>query len=153
MRAEICYMDPHEDKHSASPTGPGPFQEIEMFNLFGSMMNSGPRLDPTEAVRQVGAGEALLIDVREEAEVAGGKAKGAHNLPLSRLHLAADPNSGHFDKRLAAAKKAGHPIYLYCASGARSGRAAMMLSNYGFENVHNLGNLHAWHSAGGDVVR
>jgi rhodanese-related sulfurtransferase len=125
-----------------------------MFNLFGSLMNSGPRLDPTEVVRQVTAGEALLVDVREEDEVRhGGKAKGALNLPLSRLHLSADPNSGHFDKHLSKARKAGQPIYLYCASGARSGRAAMMMSNHGYENVHNLGNLHAWHSGGGAVVR
>ncbi|MCB1398086.1 MAG: rhodanese-like domain-containing protein [Rhodobacter sp.] len=125
-----------------------------MFNLFGSMMNSGPRLDPVEVVRQVTAGEALLVDVREEDEVRfGGKAKGSLNLPLSRLHLSADPNSGHFDKRLAKAKKDGQPIYLYCASGARSGRAAMLMSNHGFENVQNLGNLHAWHSGGGAVVR
>ena len=125
-----------------------------MFNLFGSMMNSGPRLDPVEVVRQVTAGEALLVDVREEDEVRfGGKAKGSLNLPLSRLHLSADPNSGHFDKRLAKARKAGQPIYLYCASGARSGRAAGLMRNHGFEQVHNLGNLHSWHAAGGAVVR
>lgn len=125
-----------------------------MFNLFGSLMNSGPRLDPAEVVAKVTAGEALLVDVREEDEVRyGGKAKGSLNLPLSRLHLAADPASGHFDKRLAKARKEGQPIYLYCASGARSGRAQMLMSNHGYANVHNLGNLHAWHSGGGAVVR
>ena len=125
-----------------------------MFNLFGSLMNSGPRLDPAEAVRRVGAGEALLIDVREEAEVRqGGKAKGALNLPLSRLHLTGDMTSGHADKRLAQAHKAGKALYLYCASGARSGRAAGILRQHGFAEVHNLGNLSAWHSGGGEVVR
>jgi len=125
-----------------------------MFNFLGAMMNSGPRIDPAEAVRQVGNGAALLIDVREEAEVrSGGKAKGALNLPLSRLHLSADPKSGHFDKRLARAKKDGAPIYLYCASGARSGRAAGMMRGHGFEDVQNLGNLSAWHSGGGAVIR
>ena len=125
-----------------------------MFNLFGSMMGSGSRLDPVEAVRQVTAGEALLVDVREEDEVRyGGKAKGALNLPLSRLHLTADPNSGHYDKRLAKARKDGQPIYLYCASGARSGRAAMLMQNHGFDKVQNLGNLHAWTSGGGAIQR
>jgi rhodanese-related sulfurtransferase len=117
-------------------------------------MNSGPKVDPAEAVRQVNAGEALVIDVREEGEVrASGKAKGALNLPLSNLHQTSDPNSGFFDKRLAKARKAGQPIYLYCASGARSGRAAGLMRNHGFEQVHNLGNLHSWHAAGGAVVR
>jgi rhodanese-related sulfurtransferase len=125
-----------------------------MLNLFGSFMNAGPKVNPAEAVRQVGDGQALVIDVREEAEVrASGKAKGALNLPLSTLHQTSDPNSGHYDKRLAKARKAGQPIYLYCASGARSGRAAGMMRNHGFDQVHNLGNLHAWHAAGGAVVR
>lgn len=125
-----------------------------MFNLFGSLMSAGPRLDPAEAVRHVTEGKALLVDVREEAELrAGGKAKGALNLPLSRLHQCADPRSGHFDKRLAKAHKAGTPVYLYCASGARSGRAAGLMRDHGFQEVHNLGNLAAWTSGGGAVVR
>lgn len=125
-----------------------------MLNIFGSFLNSGPKADPVEAVRQVTAGEALVIDVREAGELrASGKAKGALNLPLGSLHLTADPKSGRFDKRLAKARKAGQPIYLYCASGARSGRAAGMLRGYGFDPVHNLGSLHTWHAAGGAVVR
>jgi rhodanese-related sulfurtransferase len=67
--------------------------------------------------------------------------------------MSADPKSGHFDKRLAQAKKAGKPIYLYCASGARSSRAAGLMRTHGFEDVHNLGNLSAWHSGGGAVLR
>lgn len=125
-----------------------------MFNLFGKLMNGGPRLDPAEVVRQVTEGKALLVDVREEGEVrSGGKAKGSLNLPLSNLHMSADPKSGHFDKRLSKALKTQTPVYLYCASGARSSRAAGMLRNNGFEAVHNLGNLGAWHSGGGDVLR
>jgi rhodanese-related sulfurtransferase len=125
-----------------------------MFNLFGSTMNSGPQLDPSEVVRQVTAGEALLVDVREEDEVKfGGKAKGSLNLPLSRLHLSADPKSGHFDKRLAQAQKAKQPVYLYCASGARSSRAAGLMRNNGFDEVHNLGNLSAWNAGGGALIR
>jgi len=124
-----------------------------MFNLFGSLMNSGPKIDRAEAVRQVTAGEALLVDVREEAELRSGRAKGALNLPLSRLHQSADPKSGHFDKHLAKAHKAGKPIYLYCASGARSSRAAGMMRTHGFEQVHNLGNLSKWAAGGGVILR
>ena len=125
-----------------------------MLNLFGSFLNAGPKVDPAEAVALVTSGKALLIDVRENDELrAGGKAKGSLNLPLSNLHQTCDPNSGHFDKRLAKARKAGQPIYLYCASGARSGRAAGIMRKHGFEQVHNLGNLHAWHAAGGAIIR
>ena len=124
-----------------------------MFNLFSSLMGGAPAVDPAEAVNAASANRALVIDVREEAETRSGKAQGALNLPLSRLHLTADPASGHFDKRLAAARKAGHPLYLYCASGARSGRAAGILKRHGFIEVHNLGNLGAWQRGGGKVVR
>ncbi len=125
-----------------------------MFNLFNSLRTAGAPVNPAEAVKAVAEQRALVIDVREEGEVrASGKAKGALNLPLGRLHLTADPASGHFDKRLAAAKKDGLPIYLYCASGARSGRAAGILRQHGFEAVHNLGTLNAWAQGGGQIAR
>lgn len=125
-----------------------------MFNIFNSLMGGGAAVNPAEAVQAVADKRAIVIDVREEAEVrSSGKAKGALNLPLSRLHLTADPNSGHFDKRLATARKDQLPVYLYCASGARSGRAAGIMRQYGFEQVHNLGNLGAWAQGGGAVVR
>ncbi|WP_370208834.1 rhodanese-like domain-containing protein [Pararhodobacter marinus] len=124
-----------------------------MFNLFSAFMGGTAAVDPAEAVAAVGDNRALLIDVREEAETRSGMARGALNLPLSRLHLAADPASGHHDTRLAAARKAGKPLYLYCASGARSGRAAGILKQHGFPEVHNLGNLGAWQRGGGAVLR
>ena len=124
-----------------------------MFNFFNSIMGGGTAVNAADAVQAVADKRALLIDVREPAELQGGKARGAVNLPLSRLHLTADPASGHFDKRLAEARKADLPLYLYCASGARSGRAAGILRNHGFTQVHNLGNLGAWAQAGGAVVR
>lgn len=125
-----------------------------MFNLFSSLTKSAPAVNPAEAVKAVAENRALVIDVREPDEVrASGKAKGGLNLPLSRLHLTADPRSGHFDKALSAALKSGQDIYLYCASGARSSRAAGILHQHGFEKVHNLGSLQAWVQGGGSVAR
>jgi len=124
-----------------------------MFNLFRAVTNSAPSVSAADAVEAVSQKTAVLVDVREEAELRSGRAKGAINLPLSRLHLNADPQSGHFDKHLARALKAGHPVYLYCASGARSGRAAGILRQHGFESVHNLGTLRHWQSGGGAILR
>lgn len=122
-----------------------------MFNFFRSPAST---IDMQDAVAKVGSGAMLLVDVREAAEVhASGKAKGAINLPLSTLHQTADPKSGHFDKNLSQALKKGTPVCLYCASGARSGRAADHLRSIGFADVHNIGSLHSWASAGGLVVR
>lgn len=124
-----------------------------MFNLFNTTRKSTPAVDAAEAVRAVSDGSALLIDVREEAELQSGRAKGAHHLPLSGLDQTADPKSGQFDTRLAQARKSGSPIYLYCASGARSGRAADFLRGHGFEAVHNLGTLKTWQEGGGQIQR
>lgn len=122
-----------------------------MFGFFKSLGGAG-NFNMADAIAQVGRGDAILIDVREEAEVrASGKAKGALNLPLSQLHLTANPKSGHFSKHLA--KAAGKPVYLYCASGARSGRAASILESLGFQQVVNLGGFGNWQAAGGPVAR
>jgi rhodanese-related sulfurtransferase len=123
--------------------------------MFGFLRSApAPRLDPAEAVRAVAAGEALIIDVREPAEVQGsGKARGAVNLPLGQMPALANPASGQHDKRLKAAKAAVQPIYVYCASGARSDRAAAILRQYGHAQVINLGHLGAWQAGGGAVVR
>ena len=122
--------------------------------MFGFLRSATARPDPAEAVRAVGAGEALLIDVREPAEVrSSGLARGAINLPLGQLAALADPASARADKRLKAAKAAGTPIYLYCASGARSGRAADVLRQMGYAPVTNLGHLGTWQAAGGAVGR
>lgn len=125
-----------------------------MFGFLRSLTAPSPGIDPTRAVADVAAGRALLIDVREPAEVsASGKAKGAVNLPLSRLAQLADPASGLADKRLRGARDKGLTLVLYCASGARSGRAADVLRRFGHDQVHNLGSLAEWRAGGGAVVR
>ena len=69
---------------------------------------------------------AQFIDVREPDEVAQGTLPGAANIPLGelpgRLHEL-DP-----DRR----------VVLLCRSGARSARAAEVLTNAGFGDVVNL---------------
>lgn len=122
-----------------------------MFGLFKSLTGA-PGADMASVIAAAAAGEALLIDVREAGELrATGKAKGAVHLPLSTLSLTADPASGNFSKHLAKARKAGTPIHVYCASGARSGRAVGLLKGFGFASVDNLGGFQDWVRAGGPV--
>ncbi len=125
-----------------------------MLSFLKPLFSSAPRLDPTDAVRLVTSGEAILADVREADELrASGKAKGALHLPLSTLARTSDPKSGHFERKLQAALDGGKPLILYCASGARSGRAADMLRAKGFTDVHNLGSLRDWMAGGGTIQR
>lgn len=125
-----------------------------MLSFFKPRITGADRLSPADAVRQVNAGEAILVDVREADELrASGKAKGALHLPLSAIPQKCDPQSGHFERKLQPALSDGRPVVLYCASGARSGRAAEVLRAKGFANVQNLGSLRDWVAGGGAVVR
>ena len=118
--------------------------------MFGFMPQSSPALPVADAIARVAAGEMILIDVRDHAEVAQtGKARGALHIPLMRLPMMADPRHPDFDQRLAGDK----PIALYCASGARSGMAANILRKLGHAEAHNLGGLQHWAAAGGAIER
>lgn len=70
----------------------------------------------TEEEFRQGYRKAQLIDVREPKEFEGGHILGARNIPLSQMK-----------NRLIEIRK-DKPVYLYCQSGARSTRAAMLLN-------------------------
>jgi rhodanese-related sulfurtransferase len=106
-----------------------------------SLFQSAPRLAPADCARRVRSGEALLVDVREPREWAQGVAAHAVLLPLSDLRGART----HWRGFLAAAGQ--REIYLYCASGMRSGVAARMLCADGFRAA-NAGGLANWTDAG-----
>jgi len=72
---------------------------------------------------------AVLIDVRSSGEFAQGNAPGTVNIPLQEL-----------GSRLHEIPKA-YPVVVGCASGTRSGMAAMLLKRNGYARVHNIG---AW---------
>jgi len=76
--------------------------------------------------------DALVVDVRTQAEFAGGHYEGAINIPLSEINVQLDKLGPDKDK----------PIVLYCHSGARSASAKRTLEAYGFTNVLNAGSLH-----------
>lgn len=101
-----------------------------------------------EIAAMVAKGEMLLLDVREAAELATtGKAKGALHIPLGILPLKADP------KAPDAPISPGRPVAVYCAAGARAGRAMQMLQDLGYGPVVNLGGLGDWVACGGQVER
>lgn len=121
--------------------------------MLGFLRRSGPpveRLAAREAVARAAAGELVLIDVRDGAELrATGRAAGALHVPLAALRMKCDPASPEFLPELAT----GRPVALYCASGARSRMAAQVLAQLGFRQVYNLGGLGDWQAAGGAISR
>lgn len=74
---------------------------------------------------------ALLVDVRNESEYAGGHIPGSWNLPLSRILKEAEVELPNKDV----------PIFVYCQSGARSARSAKLLELLGYEQVTDLGGI------------
>lgn len=79
-----------------------------------------------------------LVDVREDAEWAGGHIAGAKHIPLARIASAAQ--SGEIpDDRM---------VVVYCGLGPRSAHAAKLLVDAGFKDVFDLkGGLIAWRAA------
>ena len=71
-------------------------------------------------------GDTILVDVREDKEVAGGKLPGALHIPIDRLQ--ADPSVLAKDK----------PVITYCSNGIRSEMAYDFLKKNGFEKVRFL---------------
>nr|WP_319948774.1 rhodanese-like domain-containing protein [uncultured Shimia sp.] len=106
------------------------------------------KLGPEDAVNALREGTAILIDVREQAEVSStGHATGAIHIPLFRLQDMATP--GHPDCHPSLDQAA--TIFLYCASGGRSYSAARLLRKLGYEDVHNIGGIGHWIRAGGQI--
>ena len=101
-----------------------------------------------DVINQVASGEMTLLDVRDHNEVAQtGKAKGAVHIPLMQLQMQADPSHPDYHTDLFTNK----PVSIYCASGGRSGMAAQMMSQMGYEMVLNIGGFGHWVQAGGPV--
>ena len=76
--------------------------------------------------------EAVLLDVREEDEYKAGHIPGAVNVPLSTISGA----NLRWNKETS--------IYVYCLSGARSGKAVRFLQLAGFTNVKNIGGISSY---------
>ncbi|MGM0844281.1 MAG: rhodanese-like domain-containing protein [Bacillota bacterium] len=87
----------------------------------------------TEEEFRSGYRKAQLIDVRESNEFENGHILGARNIPLSQL------------KQRKQEIRNDQPVYLYCQSGMRSGRAAQMLRRKGYRDLHQLkGGFKKW---------
>jgi len=78
----------------------------------------------------------IVVDVRSEAEHAGGHIEGSLNIPLTHL----DERSGEIP--------AGRPVAVHCEGGYRSAIAASLLQKLGRRDVHDMvGGYKAWLAA------
>jgi rhodanese-related sulfurtransferase len=99
----------------------------------------GPAVTTLEATQLINRQDALVLDVREQAEYAQAHILNARGLPLSQLEARAGDIEKFKDK----------PVIVYCATGNRSSAAAAVLTKRGFSKVVNLsGGFTAWQQAG-----
>ncbi len=99
-----------------------------------------PEIDVERLVGEVAAG-APLIDVRREEEHAEARVSGAQLIPL-----------GDLVERIEEVPEDG-TVYVICATGARSARAAQHLRGLGIDAVNVAGGIVRWIDAGLPVDR
>ncbi len=107
-------------------------------------------LTPDQVAEEI-AGDSVLIDLREPAELANdGMIEGAVHAPRGMLEFWADPSSPYHRSEFEPTRR----TILYCASGGRSALAAEVLAQLGYTDVAHLdGGIKAWKQAGCPVVR
>ena len=98
---------------------------------------TAPALAEWLAGKRPDAGLApIVVDVRSEAEHAGGHIEGSLNIPLTHL----DERNGEIP--------AGRPVAVHCEGGYRSAIAASLLQKLGRRDVHDMvGGYKAWLAA------
>ena len=77
---------------------------------------------------------AVLRDVRTPAEFREGHIPGSRNLPVDEIRR----TPGLLTDQAA-------PLFVYCASGARSRMAVSALRRMGYQNVTNIGGIIGYH--------
>lgn len=99
---------------------------------------------PSEAVLLINRSNAVVLDVRDEAEFSSGHINDAKHIPLAQLS----------DRIKELQKSKDKPVLVNCQAGARSAKACDILRKSGFTQVHNLqGGLNAWVQAKLPVVK
>ncbi|MEX0844760.1 MAG: rhodanese-like domain-containing protein [Balneolaceae bacterium] len=102
-----------------------------MFNIF-TKQSSGLDISVEEFKEKKSETPGIIIDVRTKGEFEDGH--------LAEVDHQFDLMNGDFEAQLENLDK-DETYYLYCRTGNRSGQAAKMMQNKGFENVYNIGGF------------
>ena len=96
------------------------------------------RVTPLDATQMINREEALVLDVRLEAEFKEGHILNSLHIPMKYL----SEQTRKLDKHRS------RPIITVCRTGQQSAGASAMLRKRGFERVYNLsGGILAWQNA------
>lgn len=95
---------------------------------------------PAVAAAALEAGTAVVVDVREPAELAQASVDGARHIPLGELVERLDD------------VPADRTVYVLCHSGGRSAQATQFLEQQGYDVANIEGGITAWYQGGLPVV-
>ncbi len=102
------------------------------------LLGAGAEVGTLEAVQLINQKNAVILDVREATEYAGGRIANAKQIPLSQLA----------SKLKELEKFKEKPIIVACRAGMRSSGAVKFLKQNAFNQVYQLkGGLTAWQQA------
>ena len=112
--------------------------------LSTSILLGQERLSPKDFARKIKDKEVLqLIDVRTPKEFKTGHVEQAQN--INYYDLTFRNQVSKLDKE--------KPIYVYCQSGIRSGKAVSILKSMGFKEIYDMeGGFGSWRKQGLKVV-
>ena len=106
-----------------------------LWSYFGSKIQGIKEVGTIEALQLINHKEAVIVDVREAKEFAGGHLINAKLIPLGSLNSRIGELEKYRDR----------PILLVCRSGQRSKVATSQLNKQGFTQTYNLiGGVVAW---------
>jgi rhodanese-related sulfurtransferase len=116
-----------------------------MASIIKSRFSAVKQLSPTELTLQVNRDDAVVVDIRTEADFAKGHITGARQLAL-----------GDIEKQQLAGleKHKAQPIIVVCQAGVTAQKAAASLIKQGFNKVSVLqGGMSGWTGASLPVVK
>lgn len=103
-----------------------------------------PHIEVPELAGVMGQADLLILDVREESELAEGRIEPSIHIPLQRLL------SGEADRDLSRWRESGRQVVAYCRGGVRSDHAVAYLREHGVASARSLtGGILAWDDRSG----
>lgn len=108
------------------------FLTYNYFSNSNQQMDKPIDITSSEFQKMIKNNPGIVIDVRTDAEYNNG------HLKLANYQY--DFTNGEFEKKLRSLNKE-ETYYLYCRTGNRSGQAARLMKENGFEKVYNVGGF------------
>ena len=101
----------------------------------GNSADGYQQITQEEAKEMMDAGDAVVLDVREQSEYDEGHIPGAVLLPVGSINE---------DTAAAVIPEKSTTVLVYCRSGNRSKTAAAALAELGYTDVCEFGGINTW---------